>query len=156
MKVLKKIVPYKIRRLLPIAGIAAMGMALPSCDKDDEPVPIHDTVYTWGHFNFHNGTPTFPAKKIRASADSASVRYVILKSDGISWGSAFDEREIRQLIVEPQIEFGGKHNRHKFKGAGTIKHVILRYPEDYKWLTDFGYIIIPSTTSVPYEEQKQR
>ena len=43
MKVLKKIVPYKIRRLLPIAGIAAMGMALPSCDKDDEPdLPPYD------------------------------------------------------------------------------------------------------------------
>lgn len=156
MQILKKIIPYKIRRILPIAGIAAMGMVLPSCDKDDEPEPpIHDTTYTWGISNFHDGKPIFPAKKIRASADSASVRYVILKADGISMGGGFDEREIRQLIIEPQIEFGGEHNRHKFKGAGTIKHLIIRYPEDHKWLTDFGYTIIPSTY-VPPETQNQR
>lgn len=152
MQILKKIIPYKIRRILPIAGIAAMGMALPSCDKDDEPVPIHDTVYTWGMDMFHDGVATFPEKQIRASADSASVRYIILKSDGKSWGGAFNEHDFRTKVIEPMISFGGEKNRHKFKGAGTLKHVYPRYPEDKQWLIDFGYTII----QVPDDHVRQQ
>lgn len=153
MQILKKIIPYKIRRILPIAGIAAMGMALPSCDKDDEPVPIHDTVYTWGFKNFSD--PKLK-KNIRASADSASVRNIILKSDGKSWGGAYNENELRYLVIETYIQAGGEQNRHKFKGTGTIKDVFAKYPEDNKWLTDFGYTIIPLTESIQNNVQHQR
>lgn len=154
MQVLKKIIPYKVRRALPILGIAMGSMFMSSCSKDEPDVPIHDTTYTWGMDNFYNNAKL--NAQIRASADSASVRYVILKSDGLSWGGAYNENEFRYKVVEPLIQAGGEKNRHKFKGAGTIKHVFIKYPEDNKWLTDFGYTIIPSSASQQAVAQKQR
>lgn len=153
MKVLNKIIPYKIRRALPILGIAAGSMFMSSCSNDEPDVPMHDTTYTWGYDNFRD--PQLPAK-IRASADSASVRNIILKSDGVSWGSAYNENEIRYLIVEPLIQAGGEQNRHKFKGTGTIKHINIESPIDNQWLTDFGYDIIPSTLPSYTNAQNQR
>ncbi len=155
MKILKKFVPYKIRRALPMLGLAAGSMLMPSCSNDepDAPVPPHDTTYIWGHDNFKD--PELK-KKIRASADSASVVNIILKSDGNTWASAYSEKEIRYLVVEPLIEAGGEHNRHKFKGKGPITHINIVYPEDNQWLVDFGYVIIPSTYPNQVISQKQR
>jgi len=156
MKIMKNIVPYKIRLALPMLGLAAGSMLMSSCSNDDEPdvpVPQHNTVYVWGHDNFKD--PVLK-QKIRASADSASVVNIILKSDGKTWASVYDENEFRYLVIEPLIQAGGEQNRHKFKGAGTIKHVILAHKEDYEWLTNFGYEIIPSTYYPPAWSQKQR
>lgn len=156
MKVLKKVIPYQVRRALPILGIAMGGMFMSSCHDDDEPkIKQHDTTYTWGIDNFYNNTKL--NAQIRASADSASVRYVILKSDGKSWGGAFNENDFHYQVIEPFIRAGGEENRHKFKGAGTIKYVTIKYPEDNKWLTDFGYDIIPCPPVPPQHNiQNQR
>ncbi len=153
MKILNKTLPYKIRRILPIAAIAAGSILTTSCDKDEPEVPIHDTTYVWGHDNFKD--PQLKAK-IRASADSASVRNIILKSDGNTWMGTYHEKEIRYLVVEPLIEAGGDHNRHKFKGRGTITHINIIYPEDNQWLVDFGYNIISSGYPKQASLQKQR
>lgn len=153
MKILKKFVPYKIRRALPMLGLAAGSMLMPSCSNDDEPdvpVPPHDTTYTWGLGNFKD--PVLK-EKIRASSDSASVVHIILKSDGKSWGGTYNETEFRYLVIEPLIQAGGENTRNKFKGAGTIKHVYTHDQEDYDWLVNFGYDIIPLP---PEYFQKQR
>ena len=79
MKVLKKIVPYKIRRLLPIAGIAAMGMALPSCSKDDEPdVPQHDVELTFTVGEYDN----IKSSVIKSYADNPAVKHIYLCVEG--------------------------------------------------------------------------
>lgn len=143
MNILNKIIPYGIRRALPILGIAAAAIFFSSCNKSDSD-PVHDTTYTWGRDNFYDSAAKLKAQ-IRASADSASVRYIILKSDGESWAGLLNENDIRYVVVEPLIQAGGEYNRHKFKGAGTIKHVTIEYPEDNKWLTAFGYTITPFT-----------
>lgn len=39
MKTLKQIVPYKIRRALPIMGLTAASMFMPSCSNDEQDVP---------------------------------------------------------------------------------------------------------------------
>jgi len=79
-----KILPYKLRRALPILGLAGATIALNGCSKDDEQITQHDTVYTWGCDKY---SEIWPTDKINASADSVQVRFVILKNDGAAWGS---------------------------------------------------------------------
>lgn len=85
MKILKQIIPVKMRMALPILGIAGASLCV-SCNEiepEPEPTPTHTTTYVWGPHSI--GTPSDLAKKVRASADSTTVSKVILQSDGDKW-----------------------------------------------------------------------
>ena len=59
-----------------MAMIAGMPFVPISCCKED---PHHNTTYVWGYDYW---TEIWPADKVKASADSTQVDFVILKNDG--------------------------------------------------------------------------
>jgi hypothetical protein len=105
---LKQTIPYKLRKL---AIIAAAPFLMQACDKDDEPYtgPLHDTTYTFNQDYFPQ------MGQIKASADSASVRKVILLPTG-RWGN-IDAINVSFMIdnfldpatkISPKVTGGGK------------------------------------------------
>lgn len=140
----KKYVPYKLKRALPILGLAGASM-FAACDKQEKeiPVPLHDTVYEWGMHNMANMLPSGP---IKASADSASVRYVIIKCSG-DWGYAFSTKNVREHWIEPLFARPRPENVHKIKGAGYMYRLVLTTAneaddEHAQFLKDFGFELI--------------
>lgn len=137
MHIMRKKFGYNLRRAIPILGIAGATM-FGGCKKNNMDVPQHDTVYTFG---IDDITQIWPADNVRASADSASVRYVILKLDGKSWRHAFNEDGIIYYYMNPMMDAVGKNN-HKLRGGGTFVNLREENPESHKWLEDFGYSFV--------------
>ena len=130
----KKIMPYKIKRLIPMLGLAGAAMVMPGCEKT--PIQQHDTVYMWGVIDWTN---IWPADNVRASADSAEVRYVILQNDGNGFTNIYDY-ELKSDLERVLFEVDAK-NRHKVRGGGDIWHLTLTNDEYRKWLENFGFKI---------------
>lgn len=80
MQVLKKIIPYKVRRALPILGIAAGSMFMSSCSNDnDEPqVPQHDVELKFSVGEYDN----IKSSIIKSHADNPAVRHIYLCVEG--------------------------------------------------------------------------
>ena len=130
-----KIIPYKIKRLIPMAMIAGMPLIPTSCIKnnpDDIPnpnAPHHNTTYVWGEGNWGQ---IWPADKVAASADSILVDYVILQNDGNSFKGKSTNLLLSQLnIIINEVK---PENRHKIRGAGTLNDLGMseRNEETYR------------------------
>lgn len=120
----RKIVPYKLKRLIPMAMIAGMPLLSTSCEKEP---PYHDTTYVWGIDNWKLETMQ---QNVTASADSADVRYVYLQNDGeplLGLPTSTILKVLNQVIdvVTPE-------NRHKVRGAGTLDNVGIGSEQDYR------------------------
>ena len=119
--------------LLALAGSALFA----ACEKDDE--PQHDTTYMWGR-NYWD--EVWPADKVRASADSVQVRYVILKNNGSYWGDAYTAEDIRKELTNIINEVTPA-NRYKLKGVGKLSAVKEGGdPTAKAWLENFGFQVV--------------
>ena len=140
----KKIMPYKIKRLIPMLGLAGAAMVMPGCEKT--PIQQHDTVYMWGAGDWKN---IWPADNIRASADSAEVRYVILKNDGNGFAPNIKDYEVKTDLERVLFEVDAK-NRHKVRGKGDLYHLTITNDEYRKWFEDLGF-----TINHPWQPEEQ-
>ena len=124
----KKATGKNVLFLLALAGAAL----LTACEKDE---PMHDTTYLWG-VNYWE--EIYPADKVRTSADSVQVRYVILKNNGSNWGGALTAEYIRDNLLMTINEVPSV-NRHKLKGAGKLTWVREGGdPTAKAWLKNLG------------------
>ena len=123
----RKVIPFKLKNLLPMAVIAGSTIFFAACHKKPLPEPQHDTTYVWGK---HYWTEVWPADKVVASADSSSVRNVFLMNDGISWEGSSTTLIMKQLT--PIIESVPSGNRYKLRGAGTLNGVSMGNEQTYK------------------------
>ena len=147
MRLTKK-VPYKLKTLIPALGLAGASM-FSACERD-EPIPQHDTIYTFGRGNWFDAEEK---QNIIASADSAAVRYVILESDGKTYYggtvrvSAFN---MKLLINKIPAE-----KQQKVKGSGILRNMTINSQEDSTYLANMGFKFVDA---IPYSEyiQKQR
>ena len=130
----KKIIPYKLRRALSMATIAGATLLPVACEKEE---PQHDTTYVWGCYDW---SKIWPADKVAASADSASVRNVFLENDGVSL-SGLDVSFIK-ISLEPVINAVTPENRYKVRGAGNLRHLYITDKNDRTWLSQFGFKIV--------------
>jgi len=128
-----KILPYKLRRVLPILGLAGATIALNGCSKDDEQIAQHDVVYTWGAKNF---SEIWPTDNLIESAKRRDVRNVILQSDGKSWRYAFNEQEILDDYLNTLMRMIPTEYHYKFIGGGELNGLVLRFPEKKKELEE--------------------
>ena len=123
------------KSVLFLLALAGAGM-FTACEKDE---PMHDTTYMWGR-NYWD--EVWPADKVRASADSVQVRYVILKNNGSNWGGALTAEEIRDYLLMTINEVPSV-NRHKLKGAGKLTWVREGGdPTAKAWLENFGFQVV--------------
>ena len=70
----KKIVPYKIKRLIPMLGLAGATLAAPSCEK--EPIPTHNEFLVFDRHNF------LTVEQIQQAAAPSDVKTVYLVPRG--------------------------------------------------------------------------
>ena len=128
----KKATGKSLLFLLALAGAALFT----ACEKDE---PMHDTTYMWGRSYWEE---IYPADKVRASADSVQVRYVILKNNGTNWGGGYTAEEIRDYLLMTINEVPSV-NRHKLKGAGKLTWVKEGGdPTAKAWLENFGFQVV--------------
>lgn len=66
----KKIVPYKIKRLIPMLGLAGATLAAPSCEK--EPIPTRDEFLVFDQLNM------LTVEQIQQAAAPSDVKTVYL------------------------------------------------------------------------------
>ena len=139
-----KTLPYKLKWTLPILGIAGASL-LAGCNKDDEPTPpgLHDTVYTW------DDVLNIPIVDVCMSADSANVRYVMLRYDG--GGLNMSVTTLKDFLQNRVISEVTLQNQYKIRGTGEIPSVIMgaqngeklrRSKADSTWLANFGFTLI--------------
>lgn len=141
-----KTLPYKLKRTLPILGIAGASL-LAGCNKDDEPTPpgLHDTVYTWTVSDLSRISPPID---ICMSADSANVNRVILQNtDGNA--EAVSLTWLRELMEDRILSEVTLQNQHKVRGRGEIRgfriddrsrETYVKHVEDSLWLVRFGFV----------------
>ena len=147
MRLTKK-VPYKLKTLIPALGLA--GASMFSACEHNEPIPQHDTIYTFGPERWLTEQEE---QNIVASADSATVRYVILENNGKTYNRcsvgiiAFNmQLLIKRIPAEKQ---------QKVKGSGILRNMTITSQEDSTYLANMGFKFVDA---IPYSEyiQNQR
>ncbi|MCH5328686.1 MAG: hypothetical protein J1E02_06665 [Coprobacter sp.] len=130
---------------------ALLGLAglISGCKEDDDLKPQmqqHDTVYTFAKGVWDNLyiSDYEPNDRIAASADSAEVRYVLLRSGLNSYGflswDGFPNTYI-QTRLSRIVESVPEKNRHKLRGDGIINFSTNDSDEAHNWLSDFGFTL---------------
>jgi len=132
----KKIMPYKIKRLIPMLGLAGAAMVMPGCEKT--PIQQHDTVYMWGVLNWDN---IWPPQNIYASADSVQVKNVILKLDKND--NDFEHLDDEFLYKNMIAIWAGlsPEKQEKLSLDGTAKNLIVSTKGEHvyiDWLSERG------------------
>lgn len=147
MRLTKK-VPYKLKTLIPILGLAGASM-FSACERN-EPIPQHDTIYTFGRGNWFDAQEK---QNIIASADSATVRYVILESDGKTYYGG--TVRVSALNMKKLIKQIPAEKQQKVKGSGILREMTIDSQEDSTYLANMGFKFVDA---IPYAEyiQKQR
>lgn len=77
---LKKIVPYKIKRLIPMLGLAGATLMTPGCEK--EPIPTRDEFLVFDQLN------VLTVEQIQQAAAPSDVKTVYLVPRG-SWNNFY-------------------------------------------------------------------
>ena len=147
MRLTKK-VPYKLKTLIPVLGLAGASM-FSACERN-EPIPQHDTIYCLSSSRWF----TLQEKQnIIASADSATVRYVILESDGKTYYGG--TVRVTALNMKKLIKQIPAEKQQKVKGSGILREMTIDSQEDSTYLANMGFKFVDA---IPYAEyiQKQR
>lgn len=120
------VIPYKLKRLIPMAMIAGMPVFAASCDKEPQ---YHDTTYVWGIDNYD---PAIFGPRITASIDSTLVNNVIMLNDGKSWHGAPPQRVL--WCIDKIMSGVESENKEKIRWAGTLEDIGLdeQRPQTYR------------------------
>ncbi len=135
MRLTKK-VPYKIKTLIPVLGLAGASI-LSGCKDKNEPqiVQPHDVVYEFGLDNFSAFQPYY---YFMLTLDSAEVKNVILQSDEKSWQHT-NTYELLQAINTNILDYTSPENIHKVKGRGALHDVYITNVDDSIKLANMGF-----------------
>ena len=115
----RKVIPFKLKNILPMAVIAGSTIFFGACHKKPVPEPPHhNTTYVWGEDDW---SQIWPADKVAASADSTLVDYVILHNNGVSFHGKTTTVLLQQLNTI--IEDVAPSNRYKVQGSGTLNDI---------------------------------
>ncbi len=139
----KKIVPYKIKRILPMLGIAGASLFMGGCEKDE---PLRDVEL---HFNCDdysaiiNITPDeqfFISDIAKSYADDPTVRTIYLIPEG-EWYTYVANTivALRQNGLEPLFKYSPK-----FRGKGDFEFypgAASKVPQDSLWFVSKGFTI---------------
>lgn len=130
-----KIIPYNMKRLVPMLGLAGATI-FGACSKDDDPVPTRDVLL---YFSLENSESLRP-EKIKEIASQPDVRtiylipqgdWLLLRSDNITY--------MRKNGLEPAINAS-----EKTTGGGDFRFspgVASQVKEDSIWITKQNWTI---------------
>ncbi len=128
---LKQTLPYKLKRIVPILGLAGASL-FTACE---EPDLQHDTIYNW---NIADMSAIYPTNHAAISADSAQVRTVFLNYTETPTPTNVLDMDVRTLM-EKTVAGAKPENQYKIRGSGEIPTVHVTSPEDSAWVLNFGF-----------------
>lgn len=136
----------RIKTLIPALGLA--GASMFSACNSNEPVQQHDTIYYFGPGKWFDAQEK---QNIVASADSATVRYVILENDGKTYNRGtvrLTAGNMKLLINKIPSE-----KQQKVKGCGILREMTINSQEDSIYLANMGFKFVDA---IPYSEYIQK
>ncbi len=144
-----KSIPYKIKRILPILGLAGLS-TISSCSKEDDLINLdlqeeititfsdveYRTIMTTDEIN----KPIGPNEAIIYYVSRPEVKTIYIKPTGDWTGYRWNViPDIRKNLLEPIINYSPK-----IRGKGNFNFVpgdASRCPEDSLWITQQGWTI---------------
>lgn len=152
----KKVVPYKIRRLIPMLGMAGATLFMGGCEKEEPIVPTRDV-----EIELDQGVPEkvialdengdrCPSDLAKYYVEDPNIRRIYLVPVG-SWTNCRDREitSLRHATLELLLNYSSK-----FRGKGDFNFRIgeaSKVPEDSLWYVANGW-----TINKKYLEQNQR
>lgn len=141
---LKKILPYNIRRMIPMLGLGALSMMpMASCSDDDEP---HDIELTFMNGVLPNGNwgsdySAVQIDKIRKHLSDPHIRNIYLKvsekNDFTDWKTKNDinfiKWDLEQVINLAPDRIFGRGDFHFVSGVAD--------PADSIWFVTHGWTV---------------
>ncbi len=129
----KKTIPYKLKRIIPMLGIAGASLFMGGCEKEE---PLRDVELYFSDSNFE----IFDTNAIQEAIDQPDVRTVYLVATG-GWETMwknnikiFVESTLRPSInMSPKVRGKGDFNFRP--GQASL------VPEDSLWITQQGWTI---------------
>lgn len=132
----KKTIPYKLKRIIPMLGIAGASLFMGGCEKE----PITPTRDVELYFNIYNIDDIFLTGKIQDNVNLQDVRTVYLVPEGSF--SNFSVQNIYNLVnngLRPAINISPK-----VRGKGNFEFepgCASQIPEDSTFIVNNGWTI---------------
>lgn len=152
---LKKIVPYSIRKVIPMLGLAGASMFIGGCEKNEEIVPTRDVEITftsvyWDDLFYDENGVRYPSKKAQEYVKDPSIRTIYIMPEG-TWSTipADGIIALRKVTLEKMLNYSPK-----FRGKGDFDFwpgEASKVPADSLWYVQNGWTINKRFT----EQQKQ-
>lgn len=160
----KKVLLYRIRRAMPILGLAGASLLPCACSKDKEPMNPeklvdtvdnrYDVTVKWSRATYvEDVVPTIATASI-----NPDVRYIVLESTSdFDWRGGVDVNRILTVYVKPMI--AAALAPEKLKHRGDIYRPLIRnsttdeysyQKEDSATLSNLGYRILSPIYSRDY------
>ena len=138
MKIFQKIVPYKLKRLIPMAMIAGLPFVPTGCSKVE--VEKHDVEIELNTIDLDATMKTFDMNKMQELIQDKTVRYIYLSATDHwnSWRSG-SISALRTKVLQPRIELSPK-----VRGRGDFDFKpgeASRVPADSLWYIQNGWTI---------------
>lgn len=136
MKILNKTIPYKIRRLLPIAAIAAGSLMTASCDKDEPP---HDVILDFWESPFNHNIDNIAIPVLESYAKDPNVINIYMHTTDQNSYPTIETRHFPIMREFFQMRFDVSP---KIKGSGNFNFrpgVISE--QDSLWFLSKGWTI---------------
>ncbi len=140
----KKILPYKLKRILPILGVAGVGV-VSSCEKvgptePDVPTTSIEYLLSSNGNNFEEYLPTL-LPFIQSFADQEYIDTIYLNADYGSWifCTSSDIQRLRNQFLEPAINYSPK-----VFGRGNFSFMpgeASKVPDDSTWFVKHGWTL---------------
>lgn len=140
----KKVVPYKIRRLIPMLGMAGATLFMGGCDKEEAQLP-HDVEITFTQFEgeklfYDEGRVRYPSKLAQEYIEDPLVSKIYLVPEG-SWNNYKQVSVVglRKSTLEVLLNYSDK-----FCGRGDFDFCLgeaSKVPEDSLWYVANGWTI---------------
>lgn len=142
---IRKILPYKMTKLLPILGLAGATSVLPSCEKD-EIIPTKEVEIKINPYSLDlvvekdaNGNPR-PSPQIEYYVADPYVKTIYVSPcDLWEFYKAEDIQNLRKNTLEYLINYSPKI---RGKNDFIFAHFeIIKIPEDSLWFIQHGWTI---------------
>lgn len=133
---LTKQVPYKLRRIVPMLGIAGAGMLLNACDKDDCPQEPQGRKV---EFVYAVDGPLIPVEDVKLAAADPEISTIYLRPIGDGWDrfSVYNINFHRKNYLQPILDISAK-----IRGLGDYPfRPGAALPADSLWYVQHGWTI---------------
>lgn len=142
-----KNLPYKIKRLVPVLGLAGAAAMMPGCDKSDEPIynyfgePYKFVYLYFSPDDYSRITP----ENVKSYADNPNIDSVYLVPQGMWHCSLWDRQDMKKQYLEPALFVSPKvfgHGDFQINNGDAFNVPDdPRYEKDSLWFVNWGWSV---------------